>query len=96
MRSLSSSAERYQDERLRRVMNMSQPTGPRNMTITNQPIRGLNGQRDSAGMRHGPAVALNATCTNGKTKPNSNTAHANDADKIRLLICFREAGIGFS
>lgn len=66
------------------------------MTITNQPIRGLNGQRDSAGMRHGPAVALNATCTNGKTKPNSNTAHANDADKIRLLICFREAGIGFS
>ena len=32
-----------------------------NSTITSQPIRGLNGQRDPAGMRHGPAAGLSAT-----------------------------------
>lgn len=64
-------------------MNINQPMGPRNRTITSQPMRGLNGQRDPAGMRHGPACWLRATCASGSTKPISNTVHANDADKIQ-------------
>lgn len=50
-------------------MNMIQPMGPRNSTITSQPMRGLNGQRDPAGMRQGPADGLSATCSRGSRKP---------------------------
>lgn len=50
-------------------MNMTQPIGPRNNTITSHPMRGLNGHREPGGMRHGPADGLSATCSSGKRKP---------------------------
>lgn len=57
-------------------MNMTQPIGPSTSTITSQPMRGLNGQRDPAGMRQGPAVGLSDTCTTGSTKPTMRTIQA--------------------
>lgn len=68
----------YQDDFLRRfrVTNMTQPIGPNSITITNHPIRGLKGQRASAGIRQGPADGLSATCINGNKKPKINIANA--------------------
>lgn len=57
-------------------MNMIQPIGPRNSTMTSQPMRGLNGQREPAGMRHGPADGLSATCSIGSRKPTIRIVHA--------------------
>jgi hypothetical protein len=62
-------------------MNMIQPTGPRNSTITSQPMRGLKGQRDPLGMRQGPAAGLNATCSIGSTKPSNKTVQASHVGK---------------
>jgi hypothetical protein len=52
----------------RLAMNNSQPTGPKNNTITSHPTRGLNGQRVSFGARHGPNVGDSATCSSGIRK----------------------------
>tara|TARA_R100000306_G_C4280830_1_gene95009 strand:- start:176 stop:424 length:249 start_codon:yes stop_codon:yes gene_type:complete len=63
-------------------MNMIHPIGPKKSTITSQPIFGLNGQRDPAGMRHGPAEGLMATCIIGRTKPKIRTVQASQTGNI--------------
>ncbi len=65
-------------------MNMIHPIGPKNSTITSQPIFGLNGQRDPAGMRHGPADGLMATCIIGRTKPKIRTVQASQTGNMLL------------
>jgi len=72
-------------------MNITQPMGPRNNMITNQPIRGLNGQRASGGIRHGPADGLNATCAMGARKPKIKTVQASQTDIPCASVC--ELGI---
>jgi len=49
-------------------MNNSQPTGPKNSTITSHPTRGLNGQRVSLGACHGPNAGDSTTCSSGSRK----------------------------
>ena len=68
-------------------MNMIQPMGPKNNTITNQPIRGLNGQRVSGGIRHGPADGLNATCAMGARKPKIKIVQASQTGTTSVSVC---------
>ena len=80
--------------RLRR-MNMIQHIGPKNSTITSQPMRGLNGQRDPGGIRQGHAEGLNAIWVRGRIKPTRRIAQASQTGNKSAPFGSDRPGIAF-